>query len=163
MESPETCPFCGAEPVKKIPYGDRIKRIGGSGKVSGISAEGNLELTPNPKRQEYLMCNGCDQKYVWASLDINLILNHLNAGENIAMLVHHYYNGEVTLTDLITKYRTGIVRRYSKISFLPKKIVNRQLYICFKFKEKRTFGIVVRKKKNNKYFYTMKTLGVPDL
>ena len=90
-------------------------------------------------------------------------MQHLEAEENVSILIKYYYPEGVTLTDLITKYRTGIVRKHSdKASWISNLIVKRQLYICFNYKGKRTFGTFVRKKKG-KHYYTMKTMGVPKL
>ncbi|MGH9922571.1 MAG: hypothetical protein ACRD38_07450, partial [Nitrososphaerales archaeon] len=69
MASQDECAFCGGKPIKKNPYSDRIKRIGGGGGVSEFSAHGELEIAPNPQREEYYLCNGCNRTYVWAPID----------------------------------------------------------------------------------------------
>lgn len=159
----EECPFCGGKPIKKNPYSDRIKSAKVGGGALEVSGEGGIEIAPNPQKEEYYLCNGCNQQYVWADIDINLILEHLDGLENIPKLIRFYYPDGVTLTDLIDKHRTGIVRRHdSKLSWLSNSIVKRQLYICFNYNGKRTFGVFVRKKKT-KYYYTMKTMGVPKI
>jgi len=163
VENPNECPFCGGVPIKKHPYSDRIKKVGGGGGISEGSVQGNVELEPNPQKEEYYLCNGCNQRYVLASIDINLILSHIDGKENIAKLIKYYYPDGVTLTDLITKYRTGIVRKHSdKASWLSNAVVKRHLYVCFNYNGKRTYGIFIRKEKT-KYYYTLKTMGVPKL
>ncbi|MCV0409360.1 hypothetical protein [Nitrosopumilus sp.] len=163
MENHDVCPFCGGKPIKKNPYSDRVKKAGIGAGALEVSGSGNVEMDPNPEKEEYFLCNGCNQKYVWADIDINLILKHLKGEENIPKLIKYYYPDNVSLTDLLTKHRTGIVRRHSdKVSWLSNMIIKRQLYICFNYDGKRTFGTFIRKEKE-KYYYTMKTMGVPKL
>lgn len=163
MANEKECPFCGGNPIKKIPYSDRIKSAKIGAGAFEISGEGSIDMDPNPQQEEYYLCNGCNQKYVWADIDINLILEHLEGGENIPKLIKYYYPDGVTLTELLTKYRTGIVRRHSdKFSWLSNLIVKRQLFICFNYKGKRTFGTFIRRE-NEKYYYTMKTMMVPKI
>jgi len=113
LEYHDICPFCGGKPIKKNPLLDRITKVRAGGGASQVSAHGSVEMNANPQKEEYYLCNGCNQKYVWAPIDIDLIIKHLDAEENIAKLIYHYYKDEVMLTDLLTKYRTGIVRKHS--------------------------------------------------
>jgi len=157
------CPFCGGKPIKKNPYSDRIKSAKIGAGAFEVSGEGSVNMDPNPQKEEYYLCNGCNQQYVWAEIDINLIIEHLQGGENIPKLIKFYYPEGITLTELLMNYRTGIVRRHSdKLSWISNKFVKRQLFICFNYKGKRTFGIFIRKEEE-KYYYTMKTMGVPKL
>lgn len=157
------CPFCGSTPIKKHPYSDRIKSAKVGGGAMEVSVKGGIEIEPNPQKEEYYLCNGCNQQYVWADIDIELILQHLDGLENVPKLIRYYYPDGVTLTDLITNYRTGIVRRHdSKLAWLSNSIIKRHLYICFNYNGTRTFGVFMRKKKT-KYYYTVKTIGVPKI
>jgi hypothetical protein len=159
----DDCPFCGAQPIKKNPYSDRIKKLGIGADALEMGGKGEIELAPNPQKEEYYLCNGCNQKYVWADIDINLIIEHLDGVNSIPKKIKYYYPDGVTLTELLTKHTTGIVRRHSdKLSWLSNSIVKRQLFICFNYNGKRTFGIFVRKKKS-KYYYTVKSVGVPKI
>lgn len=163
MFNKNECPFCGATPIKKNPYSDRIKSIGGGVGTSIISGQGKINVEPNPEKEEYYLCNGCNQKYVWADIDINLILEHLKGGESIPKLVKYYYPDGISLTNLITNHAIGIVRRHNdKLTFLANFIIKRQLYVCFNYNGKRTFGSFIRKEKTKSY-YTMKTMGVPKI
>ncbi|MDE1769376.1 MAG: hypothetical protein KGI28_02325 [Thaumarchaeota archaeon] len=166
METSNECPFCGANSIKKLPISDRVKKIGGgasgaAGPTSG-SGSGTIELEPNPDKEPHYKCNGCNKKYVDASLDINIIINNFKCHPIIAMQIAHYYKNKVTLTDLLTVYRTGIVRKPSNFfSPLAEKISKRQLFICFNFNGVRTVGTFVKEKESDIEYYKMKMLGIP--
>jgi hypothetical protein len=77
-------------------------------------------------------------------------------------MVYHHYSNKVTLSDLILKYRTGIVRRHSTtVPYLSQKVARKILYICFNYNGKRTFGSFIRSK--DKDCYTLKSLEVPKI
>lgn len=163
MFNKEECPFCGGVPIKKQPYLTRIKRVGAGAGVLGTSAQGNIQVRSNPEKEEYYLCNGCNQEYVWADIGIDLILPHLDGNENIAALLRHYYPDRITLTTLMTCYVTGFVRKHNnKLSWLSNDIVKKQLYVCFNYEGVRTVGVLVRRK-NTKYYYTIKTIGIPGI
>lgn len=133
--------------------------------VPGISAGVNVELRPSSHREEYLSCLGCNQEYVYVSIDIDLILTNFceQDKERIADLVYNYYGNQVSLTDLLVKYKTGVVRRHSgTVPYISDKLARRSLYICFNYQGKRTFGTFVRSKKI-KDCYTMKALGITKI
>lgn len=171
LANPNICPFCGATPIKKIPYSDRIEDVGIGGKIGGgieegfveLAGKGKLKVKPNPDQDVYYSCNGCNTTYVWANIDINLLINHLQGNKDkIAMQINHYYAGKVTLHELLTTYRTGIVRKYSKQSWIANWKVKSLLYVCFNYENIRTFATFMRKK-NSYYYYIMKRLEVPKL
>jgi hypothetical protein len=156
------CPFCGGTPMRKSPKSERMSKIGPNVGVQGISAGVNMEFQSSSSKEEYFYCSGCNQEYICASIDINLILTNFctDRKEEIADKVRHYYENQVTLTDLLRIYRTGIVRRHrGTVPYISDKLARRSLYICFNYKGKRTFGTFVRSKKN-KDCYTMTTLEV---
>lgn len=164
MQNHDQCPFCGGKPIKKISYSNQVKKIGIGVNAFDVSGSANVEMKANQKKEEYFLCNGCDQEYIWADIDIDLILKHLKCEKNISKLIKYYYPENITLTELLTKYRTGMVRKHhGRKSWLPNLIIKSQFYICFNYDGKRTFGAFVRKKKERYYYYTMKTIGVPKL
>ena len=165
LEDHITCPRCGATPIRKTPYSDRIKGVDAGAGAAQIEGKTKIDLEPNPQKEEYFVCNGCNFTYVWASLDIKLILEHLRVPPNIAVLVQHYYGKEVTLTDLMTKHCAGIVRSYhSRLNFMSSKLAKRTLYVCFNVNGKRTFGTFKREEEvTNTYTYAMRTLEPPRL
>jgi len=159
------CPRCGGKPIIKNPYSDRVQEGGVGGGVSVFRANSNIKISPNPQKEEYYICNGCNLTYVGASMDFNLIIKHLGSQPNIAVLVQHYYGKGITLTDLITSYCTGIVRSYhSRLNFITSRLAKRTLYICFNCNGIRTFGILKRLDDvTNTYSYALTTLEVPKL
>lgn len=134
----------------------------GAGEMLG---KAKIDLDPNPQKEEYYVCNGCNFTYVWASVDVKLILEHLRVQPNIAVLIQNYYGKEVTLTDLMTQHCTGIVRSYhSRLNFISSKLAKRTLYACFNVNGRRTFGIFKREEDvTNSYTYAMRTLEPPKL
>lgn len=165
MEDHNTCPRCGAPAIRKNPYTDRLKGISGGAGASEASGKVKVDLEPNPQKEEYCICNGCTFTYVWASVDIKLILGHLRVPPNMAVLIQHYYGKSITLTDLMTQYCTGIVRSYhSRLNFISTKLGKRTLYACFNVDGKRTFGTFKREEDvTNAYTYAMRTLEPPKL
>jgi hypothetical protein len=109
------CPFCGGTPRRKGPKSERVSKVASKVGVQDISAGVKLEFQPGSSKEDYFYCSGCNQEYIWALIDINLILTNFctDRKEEIADKVRHYYKNQVTLTDLLLKYRTGIVRRHS--------------------------------------------------
>ena len=163
MSNKDECPCCGGNPIRKYPYSDRVESAGIGGGVAGASAKGEIQIRSNPQKEEYYQCNGCNQTYVWADINIDLILPHLEGGENIPKLLLYYYPDGVTLVDLLTCHTTGFIRRHSsKFSWLSNMIVKRHLYACFNYNGKRTIATLVRRKKT-KYYYTVKTVGILNI
>ena len=165
-ESTHICPFCGGGTIKKIHVFDRVRELGGKIGVPHGSAEGTMKMDTAPQKEAYFVCNGCTKEYVWASMDINTLIEHFAADEieahTIASLIGHYYGNHVTLKDLLTKYRTGIVRLHNnKVPYISNKIAKRQLYLCFNYNGIRTFATFIKKRRNNYYYYSMKAMGIP--
>jgi hypothetical protein len=148
-----SCPFCGGKPTYQS-NNQKVSKINPSISVPGVSAGINIEL--NNKKDHYFSCNGCNSEYVFSDIDINLIIKNFcnDRLEEIAEMV--------SLSDLILKYRTGIVRRHSTtVPYLSKKLARKILYICFNYNGKRTFGSFIRSK--DKDCYTLKSLEVPKI
>ncbi len=159
---PDECVFCGGRTIEKLPYSDRIKKVSAGGGVLETSSDGSVEIDPHPQKEPHYKCNGCNRKYVDAELDISIIINNLQCEPIISVQIYHYYQNGVTLTDLMTKYRTGIVRKPSHFfSPLSEKVAKRQLFICFNYNGRRTVGTFVKEKENDIEYYKMKMLGIP--
>lgn len=156
------CPFCSGKPIKKLPYSDKIKSVEGGLGVAEGSGKASIELEPNPEREPYYKCNGCNRKYVDATMDINIIINNLKCAPTIVGQIFHYYHSDISLTDLLRKYNVGMLRKPSHmLSFVSEKIAQRQLYICFIYNGIRTFGTFVKEKENDIEYYKMEMLGIP--
>lgn len=156
------CPFCGGKPT----YTSSIHKISEINPSISTpeSYSASVGIKFNKKKDYYFSCNGCNSEYVFSDIDINLIIKSFcnDRLDEIAGMVYHHYSNKVTLSDLILKYRTGIVRRHSNtIPYLSKKLANRILYICFNYNDKRTFGSFIRS--SNKDCYTLKSLEVPKI
>jgi hypothetical protein len=156
-----SCPFCGGKPTYQS-CNQKVSEINPSISASGVSAGIGIKL--NNQKDHYFSCNGCNSEYVFSDIDINLIIKNFcnDRLEEIAGMVCHYYSNKVSLSDLILKYRTGIVRRHSNtIPYMSKKLARKILYICFNYNGKRTFGSFIRSKDKN--CYTLKSLEVPKI
>ena len=170
MHNEIVCPFCGGQASIKFSILDRITTMSagtnipdiGAGTL-GVGVQGRVSLQPGSKTNPTYQCVGCNQEYMQANIDINLIINHLHGSRNIAELVRYYYSNEVTLTELLTSYVTGCVRKpLGKSSWLPIDCTKRHLYVCFMYKDIRTFCTFERRK-NTKEYYDVKTMGIPNI
>ena len=157
-----SCPFCGGKPTC-ISSNQKISEINPSVSIpESISASVGIKL--NNKKEHYFSCNGCNSEYVFSNIDINLIIKNFcnDRLEEIAGMVYYYYRNKVSLSDLILKYRTGIVRRHSNtVPYLSRRLASKILYICFNYNGKRTVGSFIRSK--DKDCYTLKSLEVPKI
>jgi len=108
-EDDHLCPFCGGNP-NYISNNQEISEINPNISLpDSISAGINIKF--NNKKDHYFFCNGCNSGYVFSNIDINLLIKNFcnDCLNEIAEMVYHHYNNKVTLSDLLLKYRTGIV------------------------------------------------------
>lgn len=162
------CPFCGGQPIQSQSLLDRIDRatVGAnllepSTGAPAVGIGGAATLKPTT-RHDY-RCNGCNQEFVWADIDMNLIIKHLSGTENIPLLVKHYYPDGVTLTELLKHYVTGCVRKpKTKSSWLSKDRTRRHLIVCLNYKGVRTFCTFERLI-NTRECYVIKTMEIVDI
>jgi len=156
------CPFCGGKPIRKLPYSDRVKKANTSLGITEASVNSGIEIDPNPDAEPHYKCNGCNRKYVDATMDINIIINNLQCEPIIVSQIFHHYGADISLTDLLTKYVVGVVRKPSHVfSFMAEKVSQRQLYVCFNCDGIRTFGTFIKETENKIEYYKMKMLGIP--
>lgn len=163
------CPFCGGQPIQRQSFLDRIEKVTAGVKVPDpttgmpvVGLDGTADLTPMTRQNTY-QCNGCNQEFVWADIDMNLIIKHLSGTENIPLLVRHYYPNEVTLTELLRHHVTGCVRKpKTKSSWLSKTRTQRHLIVCLNYNGVRTFCTFERRVKTKEY-YVIKTMEIVDI
>ena len=164
------CPFCGGQATIKTSTLDRIETMSAGANIPdigtgmpGAGVQGGISLRPSPKTNPTYQCAGCNQEYILANIDINLIINHLHGSNSAAGLVRHYYPDGIALTELLTRYVTGCVRKpLGKPSWLSIDRAKRHLYVCFRYKGIRTFCTFERRKKTKEY-YDMKAMGIPNI
>ena len=135
---PETCPFCGGRPAWVRPLLDGA-RIGV--RVAGAGAS----LRTRGSGESYLKCNGCAMEFVPAERDIENILSGLEVEDRVLSLIRLYYGEGVTVTDLLTAYRTAIVRKaHHYRSYVSVSVARNEITICFCRRGVRTFGTFAR-------------------
>ena len=137
VATPDTCPVCGGESIRRAPLLDRIKGV-------GIPAVGG-SLKTRKSCETYLKCHGCTVEFVYAERGIEQIMNGLLVEDNIPDQIEYYYKEAIEVPDLLTKHRTAIIRRvHVKRSLLGVSSAKKELIICFKYKGIRTFGSFIR-------------------
>lgn len=137
MDSPCTCPFCGAKASLKKPSLDGI-RLGGKVAGTGLSIRARSKET-------YLHCNGCTFEFVRADRDIATIAAGLRVDPRVAYQIRHYHGEGVTVSDLLGRSITGMARKVNRIRSLASVSVARdELLVCFLHGGVRTFGSFVK-------------------
>ena len=88
------CPFYGGQASIKSSALDRIKTVVAEANIPDINTgmpiagvRGGVNLQPGPKTNPTYQCVGCNQEYIQANININLIIKHLHGSSNIAKLV----------------------------------------------------------------------------
>lgn len=161
MALPDTCPFCGGNPVKKQPWlaGARI----GAGAGAGATSIGG-SFRPANSREEYLQCRGCMRQYVDAERDIKTILRGLRVEPRVAFQIRRYYGRGPTATDLLTRHRTAIVRGVSgRGSIFSVSLDKDKLFVCLLYDGVRTHGPLVKSDDGpgGTSYYTFGGLSLP--
>lgn len=159
----EKCPFCGGEAEERTHQPLGLEQVSTESKIPYV----NIKLGKTKKTQTHYFCDGCRENYIHVTLEIESLVSNLRFDEKkrkyIADCISFYYDGGVTLRDLLLTYRTGIVRSYNpRISYISEKFAKRNLYICFEYKGVRTIATIQKEKsKSGIYYYTIKAIGVP--
>lgn len=88
------------------------------------------------------------------------MLPGMRMGQNIPLLVKHYYGDGVTVRALLTEHRTAMVRKVrSRLSFLSPSAARNELIMCFNHRAVRTFGSFRRRRGELGYYYTFEELN----
>lgn len=133
------CPFCGGNPIRKWPLLDGAK-------IAFHTALGSASVEPKQSGESYLKCNGCAREFVPADRDIENILLGLKVEPGVLPLIMRYHGEGVTVTDLLTKHRTDIVRKaHHYRSRVSVSAARNEIIICFRRSSVRTFGTFAQK------------------
>ena len=149
------CPFCGGRPIRKRPLLDGAK-------IAFHTALGGASVEPEQSGETYLKCNGCAREFVPADRDIENILFGLRIEPSVPHLIRRYHGEGVTVTDLLTKHRTDIVRKaHHYRSRVSVSAVKNEIIICFRRRGVRTFGTFAQKsdKSGGANYYIFKGLS----
>lgn len=134
-----TCPFCGGRPIRKRPLLDGAL-------IAFHTALGGASVEPKQSGESYLKCNGCAREFVPADRDIENILLGLRVEPSVLPLIRRYHGEGVTVTDLLTEYRTDIVRKaHHYRSCVSVSAARNEIIICFRRRGVRTFGTFAQK------------------
>ena len=153
---PDPCPFCGGRPVRKAP-------LLGSARIGVKVAGTGASLRTKGSGASYLRCDGCAREFVPAERDIGNILSGLEVDPRVLPLIRLYHGEGVTVTDLLTAYRTAIVRKVHRYrSLVSVSVAKREILICFRRRGVRTFGTFARRtgKQGSGDHYVFKGLGM---
>lgn len=155
MSEISECPFCGNDGIVSFSSYQELLDNWENQFPAIATPDGPIRISSNPRPKDFHKCCNCLMEFSFVDIDIDELLRNTSGEIEIRMLKDHHYPNGPTLCELISTYRTAIVKKPRHTSsYLSDDEINRMIIIPFNYEGVRTYGTFMQDKGSNTYRIT---------